>query len=61
MRETLRSVRIAKQTKKICADCAVCTVRMDADMAHLYDDVACLYTEVADGDMESFDLTDMGE
>jgi hypothetical protein len=32
-REISRSVRIVKQVKKMDADCAVCTVRTDADVA----------------------------
>jgi hypothetical protein len=47
MREISRSVRIAKQVKKMSVDCAVRTVRTDADVA----EAVCSYTEVAYDDM----------
>jgi hypothetical protein len=50
MREILRSVRIAKQVKKMSVDCAVHTVRTDVDVVEVvrpyaevaYDDVTVL-------------------
>ena len=45
MEKISHSVRKVKQAKKKIADCAVCTVRMDADVACPYADVAGPYND----------------